>query len=225
VSNTELQIRSSPGSRLGAQDDRPLNDQEYQLVQRLFGDPLSFPLAFKSWLVGYLETSDMSLPMSSVMGLQSTLGITSAGQGTLGILPAGLIFPYGGGTAPTGALMCDGASYAKSLQPRLFAAIGFNYGGNGVDQFNVPDIRERIPVGKGSMAAHDTLGKNEGAALGQRGTAHHHPSLPVNMDGSVSGSNILVGTDHAPNSSQPVGPAGTPQDTPAFITINFIIVA
>jgi len=236
VSSTEISIRSAgPGSQLGAQDDRPLTDQEFSLVQRLFSDPFSFPLQFKAWLVSYLESSDMSLPMSSVLGLQSTLGITGAGQGTLGTLPAGLIFPYGGSTAPTGSKLCDGASYSKTLENRLWQEIGYQYGGSEASgQFNVPDLRERIPVGKGNIAAHATLGQTEGAALGSRGTRHNHGShthqLGINSDGSTSGGYTLVGTDHATDGygntlSTQVGPGGTPQDTPAFITLNFIIVS
>jgi len=248
VSSTEIGIRAGgASSRIGAQDDRPLSDQEYGLVQRLFSDPFSFPLAFKAWLVGYLESSDMSLPMSSVLGLQSTLGITGAGQGTLGTLPAGLIFPYGGSTAPTGSLLCDGASYAKTLQTRLWNAIGYQYGGSEASgQFNVPDLRERVPVGRGNLAAHDSLGDTEGLPLGQRGTSHNHTvrdlghqhtqandvvqggTIPYPTPGSSAGTfgDTATGTTDSRGTGIGVGPGGSaPNDTPAFITINFIIVA
>src|SRR4029077_13185675 len=54
-------------------DDRPLTDAEYDLVQRLFGDPFSFPLAFKTWIPSYVETSGIQLPQSSIVGLSSKL--------------------------------------------------------------------------------------------------------------------------------------------------------
>jgi len=233
VSSTDFQIRGLRQNVYGAQDDRPLNEQEFQLLQRLLSDPFSFPLQFKSWIVSYLETSDMSLPMSSVSGLQKTLGITGAGAGTLGTLPAGLIFPYGGQTAPTGSKMCDGAAYPTATEDRLFKAIGYSYGGGGAS-FNVPDLRERIPVGRGTIGYHNTLGQTEGMGLGQRGTKHNHGShahtINMNQDGSTSGSYIPVGTDHAGDghgTTDPtqVGPSGTPTDGPAFVVINFIIVA
>jgi hypothetical protein len=63
--------RSSRGRE--SNDDRPLTDEEYRLVQRLFSDPFSFPLAFKSWLPSYIETAGVQLPQSSIVGLQSKL--------------------------------------------------------------------------------------------------------------------------------------------------------
>ena len=233
MSSADFAIRGARQSSFGPQDDRPLSEQEFSLVQRLFSDPFSFPLQFKAWLVSYLETSDMSLPMSSVSGLQKTLGISGAGQGTLGIFPAGIILPYGGQTAPEGAKMCDGGQYSTTQEARLFEAIGYSYGGGG-SVFNVPDLRERIPVGKGVNGYHNALGQNEGAGLGNRGTRHNHGqhshTIPAQSDGATSGTNTLVSSDHGSDhteGSNPalVGPGGTPQDTPAYLTINFIIVA
>src|SRR5215469_7339391 len=129
----------------GPADNRPLNDQEFQLLQRLLSDPLSFPLEFKSWLVAYLESSDMTLPMNAITGLQKTLGVSGAGQGTLGIFPAGLILPYGGDTAPTGAYICDGSTKNRVTDARLYNAIGVKFGAPDGNTFNLPDIRERIP--------------------------------------------------------------------------------
>lgn len=208
-----------------------------QLVQRLFSDPFSFPLAFKSWLVSYLETSDLSLTMSSVIGLQSTLGISGAGEGTLGIFPAGLILPYAAGTAPVGSLLCDGAAYSTTVKARLFAAIGYNYGGGGAS-FNVPDIRGRLPVGKGAHADVDTLGKSDGSGLAARRPAHRHTVAedPRGWDsqGIVAGAdaNVVSGgvmnnelINHTHNTR--VGPqsGAEPTDAPAFVVLNFIIVS
>jgi len=236
MSSTDFEIRNLRQNVYGAQDDRPLNEQEFQLLQRLLSDPFSFPLQFKSWLVSYLETSDMSLPMSSVSGLQKTLGITGAGAGTLGTLPAGLIFPYGGSTAPTGSKMCDGAAYPTATEDRLFKAIGYAFGGGGAS-FNVPDLRERVPVGRGSMAAHDALGDSEGQSLGQRGMAHKHTVLQDNVGWSsnsyTAGADASSPDGYTPtheladhNHNVRVGPQSTPlTDTVAFITINFVIVS
>lgn len=55
------------GLRRGATDDtRPLDDREWQQVQRLFSDPFSFPLEFKTWLKGFIETADITLPASVI---------------------------------------------------------------------------------------------------------------------------------------------------------------
>jgi hypothetical protein len=211
----------------GPADARPLSDQEYQLLQRLLSDPLSLPIQFKTWLVAYLEGSDLTLPMSAILGLRSTLGIAGAGKGTLGIFPAGLILPFAATSAPEGSLLCDGAAYATAAQARLFAAIGYSYGGGG-GTFNVPDIRGRIPAGKGTHGAVDTLGKNEGVGLGDRSPIHRtsdgggaaSEGITAGADAQVYGSaaGAEVGVHHH-------GPATAPVDTPAFIVLNFIIVA
>ena len=53
-------------------------------------------------------------------------------------------------TAPSGWLLCYGQSLATASYPDLFAAIGYTYGGSGAN-FNVPDLRGRIPVGLDNM--------------------------------------------------------------------------
>lgn len=170
MSTVDLGIRSEQG-RLGAADDRPLTDQEYQLLQRLLADPFSFPIQFKTWLVSYLEGSDLTLPISAILGLQALLGITGAGSGALGILPAGIILPYGGAAAPVGTLMCDGASYLNTDQPRLFSAIGTRYGGDAT-HFNTPDLVGRFLLGIGTHAEVNAPNKNDGLPAGSRTPRH-----------------------------------------------------
>ena len=49
--------------------EKPLTDEERALLQRLLSDPFSIPQQFKTWLVAYLEGSDMLLARSSIQGL------------------------------------------------------------------------------------------------------------------------------------------------------------
>lgn len=71
-------------------------------------------------------------------------------------IAAGLIYPYGGTTAPQGYLMCDGAAVSRADYSELFAAIGTTYGaGDGLTTFNVPDLRGRTPLGAGTGTATD----------------------------------------------------------------------
>jgi microcystin-dependent protein len=61
-----------------------------------------------------------------------------------GVLFPGQITPYAGSTAPSGYVMCDGASYSTSgAMSALFAVIAYTYGGSG-SNFNVPDLRGRV---------------------------------------------------------------------------------
>ena len=78
------------------------------------------------------------------------------------VTPPGIISQYAGSTAPSGYLMCDGQSLTTAAYPALFQAIGYQYGGSGAN-FNVPNLQNRVPVGKGTETEFDTLGETGGA--------------------------------------------------------------
>ncbi len=65
------------------------------------------------------------------------------------LLPTGSILPYGGSSAPTYFLLCDGASKDTTTYAGLFAVIGYSYGGSGAS-FLLPDLRARTPIGAGT---------------------------------------------------------------------------
>jgi microcystin-dependent protein len=52
--------------------------------------------------------------------------------------------------APQNWLLCDGTTYAVSQYEALFNLIGNKYGGDGVNNFCVPDLRGRFPMGQGA---------------------------------------------------------------------------
>lgn len=64
--------------------------------------------------------------------------------------PEGMIFPFGGTVAPDGYLLCDGSNYLTANYPELFAQIGYYFGGSD-DNFNVPNLVNRFPVGSGNL--------------------------------------------------------------------------
>lgn len=78
------------------------------------------------------------------------------------VTPPGIISQYAGSTAPSGYLMCDGQSLSTTAYPALFQAIGYQYGGSG-SSFNVPNLQNRVPVGKGIETEFDTLGETGGS--------------------------------------------------------------
>ena len=94
-------------------------------------------------------------------GLRVHDGSTAGG---FEILPSGSILPFGGTAAPTAAfLLCNGADVSRTTYARLFAVIGTAYGaGNGSSTFGLPDLRDRVPLGKGSN--NSTLGAETGSA-------------------------------------------------------------
>lgn len=65
--------------------------------------------------------------------------------------PTGSMQMYGGATAPSGFLLCDGSAVSRTTYAALFAVIADTYGaGNGTTTFNVPDMRGRVAVGVGT---------------------------------------------------------------------------
>jgi len=71
--------------------------------------------------------------------------------GGIEIVPAGTIVAFGGGTIPTGYLACNDAAVSRTTYARLFATIGTSFGvGDGSGNFNLPDLRDRVPLGKGT---------------------------------------------------------------------------
>jgi microcystin-dependent protein len=82
-------------------------------------------------------------------------------------------------TAPTGWLMCDGASYSTATYPALASALGASGG-----SFNVPDYRGRSRVGAGAGAGLTAR------SLGQTGGEETHllaaAEGSTNSNGGVS---------------------------------------
>jgi hypothetical protein len=52
----------------------------------------------------------------------------------------GMIMPYGGDTAPPGWLLCNGVTVSSVDNAKLFAVIGYKFGGSG-PYFSLPDMR------------------------------------------------------------------------------------
>jgi len=79
-------------------------------------------------------------------------------------IPAGVIEMFGGSTAPTGYLLCDGSAVSRTTYSKLFTAIGTTYGaGDGSTTFNVPNLKGRVAVGYNSAdTSFDALGETGG---------------------------------------------------------------
>ena len=57
------------------------------------------------------------------------------------------LFPFS--FAPTGWALCEGQILPISQYTALFSLIGTYYGGNGISNFALPDLRGRAPIGQG----------------------------------------------------------------------------
>lgn len=74
-------------------------------------------------------------------------------------IPAGIgPLPYAGSSIPTGWLECDGSAVSRTTYADLFTAIGTTWGaGNGSTTFNLPDMRNRSPIGAGTGTVTETI--------------------------------------------------------------------
>lgn len=86
------------------------------------------------------------------------------------IVPAGVVFPYGGASAPTGFLLCNGAAVSRTDYAALFSVVGTAYGpGDGSSTFNIPNLADRFLAGAGVTA----LGGAGGSATLSGSTGGH----------------------------------------------------
>lgn len=78
---------------------------------------------------------------------KSGFDVATSGGGTV---PVGSIIMYAGATAPDGWLLAYGQSLSTTTYDKLYAAIGYTYGGSG-GSFSMPDCRGRVMAGKDNM--------------------------------------------------------------------------
>lgn len=159
-------------------------------------------------------------------------GIVDWAAVTAGSVPSGVVSPYAGSSAPGGWLLCDGSAVSRTTYADLFAVVSTTYGvGDGSTTFNLPDLRGRVAVGKGSNAAVDTLGENDGVTEANRRpqhrhTAHAHTSA-VQFDSSgASGASPRAFTGGSLGTSSVDGGSGTATDAldaPAYLVLNYIV--
>lgn len=118
---------------------------------------------------------------------------TGGGGGTTTIVtvPTGTIIAYGGPAAPTTTsdngygvqvfdwMQCDGVSHSRAVTAyqRLFLVIGTTFGSVDGNSFNVPDLRQRFPMGLATFGPAATRGAVGGAFDHTHlGDAHTHTS-------------------------------------------------
>lgn len=78
--------------------------------------------------------------------------VVKGDSGTVGgAVPVGTIIDYGSTTPPTGFLECDGSAVSRTTYAGLFAVIGTTFGtGDGSTTFDLPDLRGRATIGRGT---------------------------------------------------------------------------
>ena len=122
-------------------------------------------------------------------------------------VPTAAMMPFAGATAPSGWLLCNGAAVGRTTYADLFLIIGTTYGtGDGSTTFNIPDCRQRFPLGVAASGTGSTLG-------GTGGTIDHtHTGPSHSHEGATAGE---AAHTHS------VDPPTTTSGGPSAVTIEF----
>jgi microcystin-dependent protein len=124
--------------------------------------------------------------------------------------PAGIIQAFAGSSTPAGYLICDGSAVSRTTYANLFTTIGTIYGnGDGSTTFNLPDLRQRIPVGLNTTGTFNSLGKTGGSET-HAITVSEIPEHNHNASTASAGSHTHTGTtsttgNHTHNFTYTVG--------------------
>jgi len=158
-----------------------------------------------------------------------------------GGIPSGSLEAFAGAAAPAGWLLCNGQAVSRATYAALFAAIGTTYGvGDGSTTFNVPDLRDRFPIGVnthglgaagGSLGAVNTGIQNNnhthtltGATSGSQ-SVHTH-GIPSGSGGSGSTSQENLGHVHVQQGATfgvSADHAHPTTDAAPYLAVNWIV--
>jgi microcystin-dependent protein len=155
---------------------------------------------------------------------------------------------FGGNFAPNGWALCEGQLLSIAQNTALFSLLGTTYGGNGVNDFALPDLRGRVPVGFGqgpglsSYAQGQTGGAENQTLTTQQMPAHSHAvqatETPSTSDpkGAVPAHPLIAATPASPYGAHPdgnttmnsgmIGPTGGGQPVNVvqpYLAVNYII--
>ena len=120
--------------------------------------------------------------------------------------------------APSGWAQCQGQLLPISQNQALFSLLGTYYGGNGVTNYQLPDLRSRTPVGIGqglglSDIVIGEMGGTENTTLTTQNMPQHTHTATVTGGGGTASIAIPTTTSTAsqtgaPSATSVLGPVG-----------------
>lgn len=154
----------------------------------------------------------------------------------------GEIRMFGGNFAPDGWALCNGQTLSIADYSELYSLIGTTYGGDGVTNFALPDLRSRIPIHKGNFEGNVyQIGQKVGAEMVtlnvQQIPAHTH-ALQAGVNGEYNApaghvwaswpgrqyTDASTGLQPLSGGALSVSGGGQPHNNmPPFLVVNFII--
>lgn len=153
-----------------------------------------------------------------------------------GLNPAGTILAYGGASAPTGYLICDGSSVLRATYAALFTAISTAYGSADGTHFNLPDCRGQFLRGVDGAAGRDAdkasrtanasggaTGNNVGSVQGYQVQSHSH-TFTIYSGSGTPGNTVPEGDDSISGGNGfTTNSTGGSETRPTNVYVNYII--
>lgn len=173
--------KGTPVPAAGLDIDSDLDVQENKLLNVGAVSLVSQASALPATNVQTLQSvaGDLWYNNSSGTPVQLTQG-SSIASASSPLVPSGVIWPYGGSSAPTGFLLCNGSAVSRTTYADLFAAIGTTYGtGDGSTTFNLPNANGRTPIGAGNYT--DPVSGSVTRSMGGTGGAEKHQITAAEM--------------------------------------------
>lgn len=164
---------------------------------------------------------------ASIRANEIDSAVTAVSSALMARVPTGSGMIWYTATAPDGWVLCDGSAVGRvGANAGIFALLGTTYGvGDGSTTFNLPDLRQKFPLGKAAAGTGSTLAGTGGAI------DHLHAVDPPN---TTSGANSTVRTVCVATPTVDVAGRTHTHDVdvasfnsgaanPPFLVVNFII--
>ena len=151
----------------------------------------------------------------------------------------GEIRMFAGNFPPVGWAFCDGTLLPISENETLFNLIGTTYGGDGVSDFALPDLRGRLPMHQGNGFILAETGGAESVTLTVNQIPSHSHALvgsvangsQASPDNTILASSTVItpyagrtpDAQMAPNSINPTGGSQPHENMQPYLCVNFII--
>jgi microcystin-dependent protein len=135
------------------------------------------------------DSRTLARQLMTGISVLAMIGGVGTGMGALALVTAtpaaacntepylGTICTFAMDWCPRGYLLADGRTLPISTNTALFGVLGFAYGGDNVANFAIPDLRGRVPVGKGQGPGLNTV--NITQKFGQQQLLLNASQVPV----------------------------------------------
>ena len=162
-------------------------------------------------------------------------------------MPRGGIIMWPSSTPPTGCLSLNGAAISRTTYAFLFSLFGTTFGsGDGSTTFNLPDSRNRAPVGSGSLYSIAATGGSKDAIVVSHthtatvtdpGHTHTYKTYGLGNNGLSGNANTNSDWGYAQTGNPPgtkeftgisvantaTGSSGTDANMMPYLAVNFVI--